>query len=309
MEEQDLNFIVGQALQDANDENKEYLENTPFSIWLVDGDEYTPAVSIKKTNKLPSGVFKVNYSDDNYRVNRVHLNSDEIYTFTKSFTSNILNEINSFWNKADIYKTNNLIHKRGMLLVGGPGTGKTSIITLLIEQLKDKNGIVFLVNNYKDFSILSDCLNPVIRKIEPNRPIITIIEDVDKLIEENNDNDSELLNFLDGKNSIDHHIVIMTSNNTSNLSEALLRPSRIDMYFEIPNPDDDIRKEYFTKKGISEDVLSLFVASTNGMSFAQLKEVFIGTQILGKPLQTVIKGLKNPLSNKNYLTLTKPLGF
>ena len=106
MEEQDLNFIVGQALQDANDENREYLENTPFSIWLVDGDEYTPAVSIKKINKLPSGVFKVNYSDDNYRVNRIHLNSDEIYTFTKSFTGNILNEIDSFWNKADIYKTN-----------------------------------------------------------------------------------------------------------------------------------------------------------------------------------------------------------
>jgi hypothetical protein len=111
VEEQDLNFIVGQALQDANDENREFLENTPFSIWLVDGDEYTPAVSIKKADELPSGVFKVNYSDDNYRINKIDLNSDEIYTFTKSFTSNILDEIDSFWNKAGLYKTNNLIHK------------------------------------------------------------------------------------------------------------------------------------------------------------------------------------------------------
>ena len=44
-------------------------------------------------------------------------------------------------------------------------------------------------------------------------------------------------------------LVIMTSNNTSELSEALLRPSRVDMHFEVSNPDKDIRKEYFIKKG------------------------------------------------------------
>lgn len=306
---QNLDLIVGQALEDANAENREMLENTPFSIWIVDGDQYTPAVSIRKLNKLPSGVYKVCYQDDSYHVNKIQLNTDEIYTFTKSFTSRILEEIDSFWGKADLYKQNNLIHKRGMLLVGGPGMGKTSLITLLINQLKEKDGIVFLVNNYKDFTILNDCLNPVIRKIEPNRPIITVIEDIDKLIEENGENDSELLNFLDGKNSIDHHIVIMTSNNTSELSEALLRPSRVDMHFEIPAPDDDIRKEYFQRKGIDPNNVDAFVKATNSMSFAQLKEVFIGTQILGKPLKQVVSRLRNPLSSKDYLTTTKTLGY
>ena len=309
LDNQNLDLIVGRALEDANLENKEMLENTPFSIWIVDGDQYTPAVSIRKVNKLPSGVFKVCYQDDNYRVNKIQLNTDEIYTFTKSFTDKILNEIDSFWKKADLYKQNNLIHKRGILLVGAPGVGKTSLITLLINQLKEKDGIVFLVNNYKDFIVLTDCLNPIIRKIEPNRPIITVIEDIDKLIEENGDNDSELLNFLDGKNSIDHHIVIMTSNNTNELSGALLRPSRVDMHFEIPAPDDDIRKEYFEKKGINSDDINAFVKATNAMSFAQLKEVFIGTQILEKPLEQVVSRLINPLSSKDYLTSTKTLGY
>ena len=309
LDNQNLDLIVGRALEDANLENKEMLENTPFSIWIVDGDQYTPAVSIRKVNKLPSGVFKICYQDDNYRVNKIQLNTDEIYTFTKSFTDKILNEIDSFWKKADLYKQNNLIHKRGILLVGAPGVGKTSLITLLINQLKEKDGIVFLVNNYKDFIVLTDCLNPIIRKIEPNRPIITVIEDIDKLIEENGDNDSELLNFLDGKNSIDHHIVIMTSNNTNELSEALLRPSRVDMHFEIPAPDDDIRKEYFEKKGINPTDINAFVKATNAMSFAQLKEVFIGTQILEKPLEQVVSRLINPLSSKDYLTSTKTLGY
>ena len=309
LDNQNLDLIVGRALEDANLENKEMLENTPFSIWIVDGDQYTPAVSIRKVNKLPSGVFKVCYQDDNYRVNKIQLNTDEIYTFTKSFTDRILNEIASFWEKANLYKQNNLIHKRGILLVGEPGMGKTSLITLLINQLKEKDGIVFLVNNYKDFIVLTDCLNPIIRKIEPNRPIITVIEDIDKLIEENGDNDSELLNFLDGKNSIDHHIVIMTSNNTNELSGALLRPSRVDMHFEIPAPDADIRKEYFEKKGINSDDINAFVKATDAMSFAQLKEVFIGTQILEKPLEQVVSRLINPLSSKDYLTSTKTLGY
>lgn len=309
LDNQNLDLIVGRALEDADLENKEMLENTPFSTWIVDGDQYTPAVSIRKVNKLPSGVFKVCYQDDNYRVNKIQLNTDEIYTFTKSFTDRILNEIDSFWKKADLYKQNNLIHKRGILLVGAPGVGKTSLITLLINQLKEKDGIVFLVNNYKDFIVLTDCLNPIIRKIEPNRPIITVIEDIDKLIEENGDNDSELLNFLDGKNSIDHHIVIMTSNNTNELSGALLRPSRVDMHFEIPAPDADIRKEYFEKKGINSTNINAFVKATNAMSFAQLKEVFIGTQILEKPLEQVVSRLINPLSSKDYLTSTKTLGY
>ena len=308
-EDQDMSYIVGQALEEAEQENKEMLENTPFSIWLVDGDEYSPAVSIKKVNKLPSGVYKADFTDNNYRVNKLHLNTDEIYTFSKSFTERILEEIDSFWGKADLYKSNKLVHKRGMLLCGPAGNGKTSLITLLIDQLKEKDGIVFLINNYKDFTILNDCLGPIIRKIEPKRPIITVIEDIDKLIEENNDNDSELLSFLDGENSIDHHIVIMTSNNTVGLSEALLRPSRIDMHFEIPLPDDDIRREYFTRKGINPEDLNAFVKESEGMSFAQLKEIFIGTHILGKPLKQIITRLRNPLGNKDYLTKTKSLGY
>lgn len=307
--EQNIDFIVDQAFEDASMEHSDYLESTPFSIWIADGDKYSPAVSITKADKLPSGVYKVGYQNDNYVVTKITINGDEIFTFTTNFTSKILEELKSFWSKAELYKQNNIIHKRGMLLMGGPGCGKTSLVTLLIQQLQEQDGIVFLVNNYKDFTILNDCLNPVIRKIEPDRPIITIIEDVDKMLQENGENDAELLNFLDGKNSINHHVVIMTSNNTSGLSEALLRPSRIDMHFEITPPDENVRKEYFQKKGVEESKIDGFVAASKGLSFAELKEVFIGTQILGKPLKQVINRLKNPLSNKDYLTTSKNLGY
>ena len=284
------------------------LDSIEYSTWIKDGDSYIPAVNTSTCNKIDSDVYRVNFADGSYRIDRIKLSTDEIYTFSNDTTKKIIDEIDLFWSKSDLYKKHNLVHKRGLLLMGPAGCGKTSLITLLIDRLKANDGIIFVVNNYKDFSVLNECLSPVIRKIEPERPIITIIEDVDKLIEENNENDAELLNFLDGKNSINHHIVIMTSNNTSHLSEAMLRPSRTDMHFVINKPNKDIRREYFAKKGIPKSELDGYVDNSNDMSFAEMKELFVGANILGKPFETVVKSIKTPRNNRDYLT-NKKIGY
>lgn len=273
-----------------------------YATWLENGDDYAPATTLKPVEKLPSGVYKMIVTNDGYRATPVPINSDELYTFTDGYTTTILNEVNEFWKKKDLYKKYNLSPRRGLLLEGPPGSGKSSIITLLIEQLIKKDGIVFLVNTIADLNVLTESINTVIRKIEPERPIITIIEDVDKLIAALG-TDVILLDLMDGKNSIDNHLIILTSNNTTDLSPALLRPSRIDMRFEMPNPTESIRKEFFEKKGIKD--IDKYVNATEGMSFAELKEVFIGTQILGKKLNKVIDQIKNPLETKDYFNTKK----
>lgn len=273
-----------------------------YATWLENGNDYAPATTLKPVEKLPSGVYKMIVTNDGYRATPVPINSDELYTFTDGYTTTILNEVNEFWKKKDLYKKYNLSPRRGLLLEGPPGSGKSSIITLLIEQLIKKDGIVFLVNTIADLNVLTESINTVIRKIEPERPIITIIEDVDKLIAALG-TDAILLDLMDGKNSIDNHLIILTSNNTTDLSPALLRPSRIDMRFEMPNPTESIRKEFFEKKGIKD--IDKYVNATEGMSFAELKEVFIGTQILGKKLNKVIDQIKNPLETKDYFNTKK----
>ena len=272
------------------------------STWLSSGDEYSPATDLKVEKKLPAGVYKMISTSDGYRAVKTKIDSDELYVFSESYTKKIVDEIQDFWDRADIYTKNHITHKRGLLIEGSPGSGKSATITLLIDQLLKRDGLVFLVNSAEDFHILMNTIKPIIRKIEPDRPIITIIEDVDQLID-SMDTESFLLDFMDGKTSIDHHLIICTSNDTSNLSPALLRPSRIDMRFELPNPNKKIRKEYFEKKGIKD--AELFAEKTHKMSFAELKEVFIGTQILGKDLDSVITQITNPLKAKSYLSPTK----
>ena len=205
-----------------------------------------------------------------------------------------------------MYKQFKVAHKRGILLCGAPGCGKTSIIQLLVKQIVEQQGLVFMASNRDEFSGLKHMLASTIRQIEKTRPIITIIEDVDQLIESLG-GDAAILDFLDGSDSIENHLVILTSNNTTTLSEALLRPSRIDLIYEIPNPSKETRLEYFKKKEIDPEIITEVVNMTEGFSFAELKEVFIAIKVLGKTVFETIKRIKDPFTSKDYLRKTKKI--
>ena len=75
----------------------------------------------------------------------------------------------------------------------------------------------------------------------------------------------------------------------------------IDLIYEIPNPTADVRREYFIKKEIDPEIITDLVKQTDGFSFAELKEVFIAVEVMGKPLEDVIKRIKEPFKSKDYL--------
>lgn len=269
------------------------------TLWVKEGDVYTPDVTIQITNSLPSGVYKMALIDRVWRATTVPVKTDELYSFPDNLTDIILSEVEEFWGKKEIYEKHNIVHKRGILLCGAPGCGKTSIIQLLSKQIVERGGLVFVASDRDSFYGLVDNIK-TIKEIEKDRPIITIIEDVDQIISQFG-GDSPILDFLDGSKSIANHLCILTSNDTTDLSEALLRPSRIDLIYEIPNPKSDIRRAYFKNKNIAPEKLTEMVAATKDLSFAELKEVFIAVEVMGKPLEDVIKRIKEPFKSKDYL--------
>ena len=211
----------------------------------------------------------------------------------------ILEEASRFWQRVDIYKQYNFVHKRGILLESSPGMGKTSIITLLVKELVEKHhGVVFIVNSIHDFTKVYDFLKSTFRRIQPDTPVITIIEDIDKLA--NTQISGEILDFLDGKASIEHHLVIMTSNDTSDLPDALLRPSRIDRKFCISTIPVEARKEFFMKKGVSDEDISKFVSNSKDLSLSEMKELFIGNYISGLPFEEVLDYIIAPYEKREY---------
>lgn len=268
------------------------------SLWVVEGDIIRPSTNISIQQKLSPGQYDVGISRE-YGIycKKLKIKSDELITFSDSVVTDLIQEINLFWDKRDLYKENKLIHKRGILLEGYPGTGKTSIISLLAEEIIKRNGIVFNITSASNLGVYVDFINSSFRVIEPETPIISIIEDIDKF-----DGEDTLLYFLDGKNNIDHHVVIATTNNTQDIPDAFLRPSRIDLRIEIPLPSEKIRREFFSRKNIDEETINILVEKTEGLSLADLKEIYITTFVLGYTIEESLEKVTNIKVKKNYKT-------
>ena len=281
-------------------------ESSPFdddddyklSLWVKEKDIIRASGELSTLKALDPGVYVVDFNRDfGYYCQQIRTVGDDLFLFSNSVIDNLVKEIDTFWNKKDLYKTNSLVHKRGILLEGFPGTGKSSIITLLSNRIIEKGGVVFKVNGFRNLDYYVTFLRTNFRKIQPHTPIITILEDIDQYEQV----EDVLLDFLDGKTQINHHIIIATSNNTEEIPDTFLRPSRLDLKLEIEFPDEQTRREYFQFKKIPTDHVETLVEKTEGFSLADLKEVFVCMYLLDYSLEEALNKVASPRDKKNYL--------
>lgn len=276
-------------------DTEEQQKDIKINVWVEESGYIRPSPNLSISPKLTPNLYTVNSDRMGYFCQKLDIVSDELFVLPNNIISSLIDEINLFWEKKDLYKKHNLIHKRGILLEGFPGTGKSSIISLLAKELISKGGIIFKVDNQRNLPDYINFLRFSFRELEKETPIITIIEDIDKY-----ENEETLLDFLDGKASIGHHVVIATSNNTSNLSNTFLRPSRLDLHIEVPLPDKEVRKQYFLLKKVDEKIIDSLVNESEGMSLADLKEIYTCITFLNYPIKDAIEKIKNPSKKRNY---------
>lgn len=292
-----IELLLGDFLDDMQEQEQEELHDK-VSMWVKDKDYYVPSTDISIVKTLPPGMYQVNYTNDRgYHCRPIKTETDEIFVFTDSITKELLDEIELFWNKRSLYKEKNLIHKRGILLTGFAGTGKTTIINTVCKELIDKGGVVFKIYGIKNLSEYVDFVKYGFRKIQPDTPVITILEDIDQY----QDVETQLLDFLDGQFHLNHHIIIATSNNTEDIPDTFLRPSRLDLKIEVDYPSEQTRREYFKFKQVSEDDLDNLVAKTDQCSLADLKEVYICVYLLDYTVDEAVNQVLTPTEKKNYL--------
>ena len=180
----------GQATYFTFSEEPEFDQEEKVSLWTIEGDIIRPPTSLKIRKKFPPGVFKVDISREiGYYCSKINVSSDGLYKFDDEIINDTLIEINKFWDKAEDYKAKKVLHKRGILFYGGPGCGKSSIISLLCSEVIKRNGVIFVVSSVSNLSIYTNFLKHNFRVIEPDTPIITIIEDLDKYTDSDYDID------------------------------------------------------------------------------------------------------------------------
>ncbi|XP_012278887.1 mitochondrial chaperone BCS1 [Orussus abietinus] len=149
----------------------------------------------------------------------------------------ILNDCKEFINNPGWYSDRGIPYRRGYLLYGPPGCGKSSFITALAGELE--RGICVL--NLSERGLTDDRLNHLLA-VAPQQTII-LLEDIDAAFTSREESKevraaydglnrvtfSGLLNCLDGVASTEARILFMTTNYLDRLDPALIRPGRVDV--------------------------------------------------------------------------------
>ncbi|XP_029442152.1 mitochondrial chaperone BCS1 isoform X1 [Rhinatrema bivittatum] len=149
----------------------------------------------------------------------------------------IVQDVKGFIDNPKWYSDRGIPYRRGYLLYGPPGCGKSSFITALAGELQYSICLMSL----SDSGLSDERLNHLL-SVAPQQSII-LLEDVDAaflsrdLAEQNPTvyqglgrlTFSGLLNALDGVASTEARIVFMTTNYIERLDPALIRPGRVDM--------------------------------------------------------------------------------
>jgi SpoVK/Ycf46/Vps4 family AAA+-type ATPase len=275
-------------------------------FWAVDEGEWRLIEGeIKK--ELAPGLYELTVRERAFGPPSITLvemkpKTDKLLALPDSLCEYIVHSIEVFWASERKYTNMGLVHKRGMLLEGAAGTGKTAICLLVGMEIGKKGGCAIFTSPKTNIAALPHILQQV-REAHPKMPIINIMEDIDRHRRQMD----ILLPMLDGENQVSNIMHLATTNFRDKLDARLTnRPSRFDEVIKVRPPVKRAREEYlrsiFPDGDIPEDVLAEVVSAAKGLNFAHLKELAVSTYVYGHDPKRTAKRLA-------ALAANNPMGF
>ncbi len=186
---------------------------------------------------------------------------------------------------------------KGVLLVGGPGTGKT----LLAKAVSGEAGVPFIHISGSEFvemfvGVGASRVRSLFQKAKKQAPAIIFVDEIDAVgrrrgtglggsHDEREQTLNQILVELDGFDTDTNVIVMAATNRPDVLDPALLRPGRFDRRVTLDSPDisdrEAILKIHAKEKPLSDSVdLSNIAARTPGFSGADLANLLNEAAIL-----------------------------
>lgn len=199
----------------------------------------------------------------------------------KDQKDDILADARLFFDSKAWYESVGLPWRRGYLLYGPPGNGKSTLVTALASEL-DRPIYIMNVSDLKSDLAAMDAFNSV-----PEGSII-LLEEIDTAFDTDRKRSggapsdfsfSGLLNSLDGVAGQVGSIIIMTTNHVDKLDKALIRPGRSDKKILFSNCSKEQLKIMIHKfipdieDAILADVLDKY--KPESLSVAQVQEALL----------------------------------
>jgi chaperone BCS1 len=203
----------------------------------------------------------------------------------------LMDDVHEFINSKDWYIDMNIPWRRGYLLSGPPGNGKSSLITAVASEID------FEIMSLNFGQIGEEELVTLMSDVKEN--CILLLEDIDcAFVERANRTPismSTLLNLLDGVNASEGRLVFMTTNHPEKLDPALIRPGRIDLHIELPDATPyqiaQLYKRFYPESRNADDFAARVVKYKPSM--ARLQGYFLEHRNSVKRARANIKELAN----------------
>ncbi|KAI9217526.1 BCS1 N terminal-domain-containing protein [Blastocladiella britannica] len=163
----------------------------------------------------------------------------------------VVRDVKRFLENWAWYNERGIPYRRGYLLHGPPGSGKSSFIQALAGELEYNICIL----NLSERGLTDDRLNHLMTVL-PARSIL-LLEDADAAFNRRAQTSEQgyvsgvtfsgLLNALDGVAAAEERLIFMTTNHFDRLDPALVRPGRVDVKIHVGWPTDAQLRVLFTR--------------------------------------------------------------
>ena len=288
----------GVAIQFAG--AKRTQEKESANQWSICGDIYR-AVG-RTISHIPAGIYALGEDMRGAYFQARTVLSDDIIQLPDEPSQEVVAGIKKFWASKDRYEEHGLVYKRGVLMYGPQGGGKTITSMLIAQQLVSSGGIVVMSNCSP--RTMSEGLHSL-RSVEHDRPIVALLEDIDDIKAMYGEH--ALLALLDGEDQLANVTYVATTNYPERLGARLLnRPSRFDQRVFVDMPSKAAREVYLqhaSKGKLTPEQLHTWAADTDKMSIAHLKELVIAVLVLDHNYAesvTRLRSLGDPPHSKQY---------